>query len=1082
MRDALTAFQLLCLRSTLQWSHLYVAVHRPRTLFSARLASVPSAPTASLAYNTGSHNDSVNIPAGMTVYVGSSAGARDKGWLRLRSALIRTTSGSLSVGEFGDKLINFASGDYLTVVEDRRPSPKYPRYSSGTWYMDYDAAYDTVAEKQNDNYGPLPRLGPAAVGFTLSGDCVLRYVGDRSAAYSPGNTIAAVGGYDWSFPNGVTSGTQGTLASPLEITYHSAIPDGQYHSLSVTEDLTGITRTGYRLTFVFDRTGSNAPYEAILVDSLNGGPGQGGYTATLRVINTTADVDDIPEEAHVVIFSEDHFATDDGEYWQTSGLTGAWVDDTEVTGSTSGAIGVVASSGTGYVQIKTTSGTFLPGELASTDDAVALIDLPDVGGNYPYRGNVLMEGWIVAETVRKNPETGEIEFTVNTLDGVLRTLEGYPVALTNRSTTPTLSWEDAKRLTMNTGTLHFVLWRSNIADIVDVMFQDYGPPHTAIMKYLTLDRASVFDQINGHWQRSIAGWVACDLQSAFYCEMDAVIDETVRAQVPTGWTMAKATDLRDELEIPRTVVKSNSQTVLYAVAYRKPLGSKSPGDPHGYQGFTREITEGMVGPLVGGDLSSPDQDTLNTWAGNLRAKANNVYKGVTHRLTGNWRIDPVPQAYFVESFASGDTIRGITLTDQNFIPRELRLRYNDRSWSLLSELTADAETVGIGGVAIEFPPAENPPDVTPTDPPGEEPPITPGLPVDAKEVWVLAGGGTGGIKILWSKDFFNGGQPSWHSIDTPSGYTIIGLDYNNILCVTLDGSAVYLGGNDSNNANRDTIWKLTNTATIRATPATAASWSVIAHSGEAVSIGTLYPVSSSSSFPMRAVADKLYAVFRIVAGSLPYYGVYNGTAWTYTAVGSTASDFGVYRNAVLVADNVSDNKLRIAGGAQYGSDWPHTFGTPSERDLWGLYNSTSHYWVVYKKNGTNQYNLRHINSDTDYNTGLTTGTFRVGGAHGGTYCYVHVSSGELYITSSGASFSLLETFSTGAGGRVMDAKLSGGGKLVRAQETTPTSNTAIFINSTRVAGAWDAMNGDMDTVYPRSGALTLLDLNLVWTP
>lgn len=810
MRDSLTATQLAILRSPKQWSHLYVAVHKPQTLFSARLSGAPSSyPASALAFASGTPT-SGTVPAGTTVYIGSSAGARDKGMLRVRSDLTMAATGSISVAEFGDKLINLATNDYLTIVEDYRPAPKFPRYSGGAWYVDYDVAYDSSVSKQNDNYGPLARLGPPAIGFLVGGHCYLKYVGERSAAYSPSNAIDT---WAWAFPDASSSSSEGTTASPIEVDYTAAIPSGEYHSLTVTEDTTNKTHTGRRLTFVFERTGSNAPYEAAIIGRIQGGPGQGGYTADLRILNTAAAEADFPTGAHVVVFEEAYYADEDGVWFETDDITdpgGVMIAGQAVTGNNSGATGEIVSIGNGYIKIAVTAGEFTPGELIFDDvpaTATLRIYAPNIGGNYPYRTNVVMDAWVTSERVSKNPFTGAIEFSIGTLDAVLKTLEGYPVALTNRSTTPALDWESYKRTTMNTATLHFVLWRSTIAAITDVEFQEYGPPNTAIMKYVTLDKGSLFDQLNGYWQRTMLGWVTCDLQSALYCEMDAVIDETVRAQVPTAWTVTKDSDLRDELEIRPTVIDPNSQTVLYAVAYRKPLGSKSPGDPHGYEGVTVEITDGIAGPLVGGDVSSPDQSTLSTWAGNLRAKTNNLYPAVPHQLAGNWRIDPVPQCYFIESFSSGDTVRGITLTSQKFIPRSLRLTFNTRSYSLLADVDADAETIGIGGVAIEFPDPEEPVIELPPPPP-PPPPIEPLPTADATEVWLFHynAASTPVNAIIYSTDFFSSlGSPTWNVVaNLPANLAFITGGY-----VRPDGTQLYLVGSDSG-SGQVSIWRTAN--------------------------------------------------------------------------------------------------------------------------------------------------------------------------------------------------------------------------------------------------------------------------------
>ncbi len=1054
MRTGLTATELLFLRCPIQWTRLYVAIHRPQTLFSARLASVPASfPAASFAWNSGTPT-SGTVPAGATVWIGSTAGARDKGWVRLRTTFTKAATGTMNIAEIGEKLFNLASNDYLTVVEDYRPAARFPRYNAG-WFMDYDVAYDSSVSKQNDNYGPLARLGPAAVGFIVGGQCKLKYVGERSAAYSPGNSISA---WTWAFPDSSSSSSQGTTASPVVVNYTTAIKDGQYHSLTVTESVTTKTHTGRRLTFVFERTGSNAPYDAVIVGSITGGPQQGGYTANLRIVNTTASETDFPPQAHVVIFEEAFYADEAGQYFVTDEVSGSIVVTDVVTGSTSGAVGTVVAIGSGYIQIAVTAGEFVYGEAITKSGASARIYAPNVGGNYPYRTNIVLEGWIVAETTRKNPETGEIEFTVATQDGILKTIEGYPVALTNRSTTPTLDWESYKRLTMNTAVIHFVLWRSTLADICDVEFQAYGPPFTDIMKYLNMDKASLFDQLNQFWQRSILGWVSFDLQGALYCEMDAVIDETIRSNLPTIWTVNKDIDLRDDLEIQRPIIDLNSQTILYAVAYRKPLGSKSPGDPHGYEGATIEITEGLVGPLVGGAIGSPDGATLRAWNGNLRAKHNNDYPAITHRLAGNWRIDPTPQCRFVESFVSGDTLRGFALTSQYFIPRDLKLNFQAAGFALLSDLTADAETTGIGGASITFPPVEDPP--MPTDPPPVPPVEPPGVLADAKEVWlgVIPGSGGSGGGVAWAGDYFStlDSQPGWNLVlDPPTGVTP--LDWFGI---TNNGQAYWI-------ANQTKIYYC-------ATPKTG-SWTLIAEAG--TDLGGNIVHAAPRFTPAVIARNTLIVGARKATGNYDWlYASYDGSVWTSNVVFET----NLFELPLVGLDTIGrndTNKILTGAGVEL-VDYNNAWGIGYE--AWHRASGARYYTVLHDS---------HLYLYTVAGEVLDLGVLvfsaeqprtKIRGAEASVQVYAvsacDATEGNVLLSDDGSSFS---TIATWLPAWIADARYTGGGMLVLAALTPGASSVPTRLYE-RDGTAHDKTGNYYTEIFPDIANGVIIGMGLVY--
>ncbi len=1082
MRTALSAIELTVLRCPKQWQRLYVAVHKPATLFTARLASVPASwSTGALAFNTGSPT-SGTAPRDSTIWIGSTPGGKEKGVIRLRANLTLAATGSMSIAELGQQSFNLAENDYLTIIEDIRPAARHIRYSNGVWYIDFDTAYLTTGSGNNylanDEFGPLARIGPPAIGFLESGSIILNYDGTRSAAYTAGKTISA---YAWTFPNTDTSVSPATT-----ITYSSAIPGGRFHKLTVTESDTSKTHIRYGLTYVFDRTGSNAPYDAALLTGFSGGPRQGGYRGTVVIKNTTAALTDFPDEAHVTVFSEDHWLDEHGEYFELRGTSGTFLADEVITGGTSGATGTIyALPAAGYIQIDTTSGEWQPGEIVTGEDSEATARLwcIGVGGNFgQYRQNIVLDGYIVGESIAQDPETGQIEFEIATLDEMMRHAEGYPVALTNRSTTPTLSWEDSKVTTLNTATHHFIKWRSTIGAIADVEFAGTPVNDNVIIKYITFDKGTLWDQLNNFWNNTIFGWVASDRQGTLYCEMDCVIDEDYRGNTIVGHTLTRASDLMGVWELPRQPIDEISQYLLLGVAYRKPLGSKSPGDPLLYEGISQEVTTGIAAPLTGGNVATPDQDTFNEWSGNLRARGNNSYKNMLYRFAGNWRLDVVPQHFITHSIASGDTPRSLTLTSQHFIPRELRLNYNAEASALLAEQICDAETSGIAGVTYILPTPQNPEVIV--EPPPDIPIPEPSLPNDADEIWVMGTANAGTYKrVMWSGDFFAGGQPSWNSITLPSGYQLppFAQAYGHSMQVALDGSALYLCGRNTDNSSKDTIWKLTNIAAIRAAPATSPTWSIIAQEDDVVSIGPLDRNESGTTWRIKTVGATLYVPLKQTGSGNAYYSTYDGAAWTYTSTGSPSAVV-VHKNVYGVIPPNGDTWLNIVGGAMIGNSWTTRFGEPSAGEIWCRYNSTSNYYVVHRLDASTDVLIRNVNSSVTYDTDETAQivTFTLGGAWGGADVFAHSQSGKIWTATSGVAFTLFDTVSTGTGGRLMDAKLLGGGGIVRAQNITLTGNAPLFINKNRVAGDWTTMTGDWYSVWSDGQTFTLSSLMLTF--
>ena len=147
MRTALTADELTLLRSEIHGTRLYLGVHKPASIFTARVAGAVSYPLYQIAFDGGSPASGSIIKSGMTLWIGSAAGLRDKGQMRVRGDQTAAATGNLAVSELGNYAIDIDDNDYFTVVEDYRIAAKFPRYSGGAWKMDYDIA-DRIERKR----------------------------------------------------------------------------------------------------------------------------------------------------------------------------------------------------------------------------------------------------------------------------------------------------------------------------------------------------------------------------------------------------------------------------------------------------------------------------------------------------------------------------------------------------------------------------------------------------------------------------------------------------------------------------------------------------------------------------------------------------------------------------------------------------------------------------------------------------------------------------------------------------------------------------------------------------------------------
>jgi len=346
----------------------YLFVLKPPTVLTGLVASDPSSPYMTIAYNsgvTGGAAGSAGVPlAGNTAWFGTSAGGRERGILRLRSWLAGNatgTAGTLSVAESDDVGPTIAAGDTITIKGDFRLWPIYPRIVqvSDTEFL-YLEDYDTPWTGQTREWRPVSVAGPPAVAPLAGGQAGVQFVGDRSFALAPGATLT---NFLWTAYGSLegTSASQGTEASPVTFTYTSA---GQKLVSFRVTDSNGKTHTAYTWVFAYDP--ANAEAMAYLdFDATNDsfdferGGGECSFT-----VHGGASIADFPQEAMVVHACRGTLTTP----------TASW----------------------------------------------------------PFRTDVLFVGYILQGTLRQNPTKGDVSFQAATVDQLMRNLTMFPVRIDDK--------------------------------------------------------------------------------------------------------------------------------------------------------------------------------------------------------------------------------------------------------------------------------------------------------------------------------------------------------------------------------------------------------------------------------------------------------------------------------------------------------------------------------------------------------------------------------------------------------------------------------------------------------------------------
>ena len=483
---------LAALRDQFQWSKFYLGVLKPATVHTSQI-NYPAMPRGTLAipFDTGAYAAGftvANITAGMTLWVGTTAGSHDICKLRIRTPYSRTctagsafttadvgVSGTITVCEHNYLLLD---NYYLTIKEEYRLWPKHAIAVQGgidvLRYNDYDIQY--CGQNKDANRDPIVRMGPPGVAIrdATTGDATINFWSDSGAA--PGGNAPAAYAWKWRDGTPATAATAGTAAAPHAVTWTEA---GNYlATLTLDGDV-----TGYRPVFIFDPTGSNTPYEDFEVSSLGGDFSTGGWRMSVRVKEDCAEAD-FPEESMVMLFAED------------------WYKGDQVS----------------------------------------------IGGNYAHRENVIFCGYITSESVRKDPYTNDVLFETHTIDGEMKNCEQFPLSVEDDPTAGA-NWLQIEDMTIDKVAYFIAKWQSTLLDITDVHFSGdtklvrwFDMAQKSL--YEQIDKDCYNSALMGRCLSDRMGLLQCEINPQFLDvganrnSIDTILD--IQEQ-----------DWRDEIQLPR---------------------------------------------------------------------------------------------------------------------------------------------------------------------------------------------------------------------------------------------------------------------------------------------------------------------------------------------------------------------------------------------------------------------------------------------------------------------------------------------------------------------------------------------------
>lgn len=593
----------------------------PANVFTARVTSKPDDPYVEIAYNTGV-TGSFGLPLiGQTVHFGSTSGGSERGELRLRTQPT-AGSGTFKVAESDDVGPLIQANDFITIKDEFRLWPRYPRFiqvgTNVTIFEDFDVAYTN----QTNQWRPIAVAGPPGVAFLEGGSAQISFVGDRSFALADGATISS---YLWTARNSSegTSNSQGTEGGPVVFTWTT--PGQHLISLQVT-DSNGQAHTNYSRAIIIDPA---SPTNAVLnfdVTSDNFDFVQGGGEMSVTV-DGDAGVDKFPEEAAIIHAARGTITTP----------TASW----------------------------------------------------------PFRGNLLFWGWILTDTVRQNPDNGDVSFRAGTIDAIMRNLTMFPVSLSDKGSP--VQWTEAKDLTVDRAASFLWEWRSTLSLMTPIIPSEF----TGLIRRQDFGPGDVYGQLRGELLASIFGNVVSSPQGVLYHTIDyGMRNAAERAATTTRKTLHKGIWVNDvTIEERQDYAVSVNQVKASGVFYPGgqvedicPLFSESPGDaPKVYgkeQNFDRLI-------LI-------SQSDLNVRTGFALAKLIARYPIYRMQFLNDGAFANVPQELFPTIIEASDNDRELAQSI-NLMPRRVGRAYDHVGGFFTVSVDFEPETTGPAGITVDLP-------------------------------------------------------------------------------------------------------------------------------------------------------------------------------------------------------------------------------------------------------------------------------------------------------------------------------------------------------------------------------------------
>jgi PKD repeat protein len=331
-------------------------------------------------------------------------------------------------------------------------------------------------------------------------------------------------------------------------------------------------------------------------------------------------------------------------------------------------------------------------------------------GPAAYAKNIRMCGWIVTESIIRDPRTDQVEFEIVGPIESTGNLAMLPSGLVDQSypednAADLPAWSKIAGLTVAKGLHYLIHYRSNLAEIADVSVEDFG----WLAPKLTGGSENLYGQLSDFAGRAALG-VHADRLGRIYIERDTqLLPIASRAGITNVMTMTDQ-DWQGELTVVRRqrgeIALAEAEGGIYSGGTLAPAGGRSPGDIPARWGDKDDLNE----------VYTNTQAEMLELAGLLGGAKNTEIEAVLGVLAYNNPLMDVAPRQFLTVDVDGQALK--------CIPRRMTTRRNPETGFMHTELELEPEGNQWPAVSIEYPGEGSQPAEPPTEPP-TEPPVPP---------------------------------------------------------------------------------------------------------------------------------------------------------------------------------------------------------------------------------------------------------------------------------------------------------------------------------------------------------------------